>query len=63
MINIAICDDDVYMASEIEKMVINISKEHELKVNTEVFSDGETLWQGLENGEHYDLIYLDIEME
>ena len=32
-------------------------------METEVFSDGKTLLKSIQNGEHYELIFIDIEME
>ena len=57
MIKIAICDDDKIVASNIENLLLKISKDSELDID--IFYDGDTLVQIKIN---YDLIYLDIEM-
>ena len=63
MINIAICDDDVYMTANIEQMLQEIGKEQHIQVNCDVFFDGSALLESLLGGSCYDLLYLDIEME
>jgi DNA-binding LytR/AlgR family response regulator len=63
MIKVAICDDEIVMTSIIEEMLIDISKQNVIDVNTDVFYDGLTLEKCLLAGESYDIIYLDIEMK
>jgi DNA-binding LytR/AlgR family response regulator len=63
MIEIAICDDEVYMASEIEEMLWNLCESYNVKVEIDVFYDGSTLVDYIEKGANYDIIYLDIEMK
>lgn len=60
MIKIAICDDDKIVASNIENLLLKISKDSELDID--IFYDGDTLVQYVNNKNNYDLIYLDIEM-
>ena len=59
MIKIAICDDDKIVASNIENLLLKISKDSELDID--IFYDGDTLVQYVNNKNNYDLIYLDIE--
>ncbi|MDD3338934.1 MAG: LytTR family DNA-binding domain-containing protein [Lachnospiraceae bacterium] len=63
MLKIAVCDDDMFTTSQVESMIETICEKKGIKVETEPFGDGTTLWQAICNGEHYDLIYLDVEME
>lgn len=63
MIEIAICDDEVYMTSEIEEMLHNLCELYSVTVEIDVFYDGETLVDYIEKGTNYDIIYLDIEMK
>ena len=46
LINIAICDDLVFV-SKIEAMLLQISKKQMIKMNIEVFSDGSELWDDI----------------
>lgn len=63
MIRIAICDDDSNFTGEIETLVFQESQKLSIRVETEVFSDGKTLLKSIQDGEHYQLIFIDIEME
>lgn len=62
MIKIAICDDDKNIAAKVENILEEIGKENLLKISIDVFYSGESLQKFYENGNTYDLIYLDIEM-
>ena len=63
MLRVAICDDDLKFTGEIETLVFQESQKLGIRVETEVFSDGRTLLNSIQNGEHYQLIFIDIEME
>ena len=63
MLRIAICDDDSKFTGEIETLVIQESRKFGIRVETEVFSDGKTLLKSIQDGEHYQLIFIDIEMK
>ena len=60
MFRVAICDDEQAICGEIEKILLDYSKERRLKIDVEIFSSGEKLCQALENGEMYYLLFLDI---
>lgn len=62
LLNIAICDDNLPLTSEIEGLLISMSQRHHIKIDTSVFFDGKTLYNSMHSGNVYDLIYLDIEM-
>ena len=63
MLRIAVCDDDTRFTGELEEMVRREAAETGISVDTEVYSDGDTLVADIEKGYRYDLIFLDIEME
>ena len=62
MIYIAICDDDKTVCAEVENALVGYSKQHCIKINIDVFYCGENLLEYIEKGNHFDLLYLDIEM-
>lgn len=62
MLRIAICDDDQFICSEIEKMILSYKKEFYIKVEIDVFFSGERLIHFIQNEHSYDLIFLDIEL-
>ena len=63
MIKVAICDDETIIASQIESLILNICKNENILVSTDVFYNGESLEEEILKGTIYDLIYLDIQME
>lgn len=63
IVKIAICDDEVEMASDIEERILNLQEKYSVRVEIDVFYDGSTLTEYIAKNDNYDLIYLDIEME
>lgn len=63
MINIAVCDDDRIMATNIENLLLEEIEANHVRAEVEVYFDGRKLLKDIENGIPYDLLYLDIEME
>lgn len=63
MLEIAICDDEIYITSEIEEMLEDLCELYSVTAEIDVFYDGSTLVEYIEKGTHYDIIYLDIEMK
>lgn len=63
MLRIALCDDDSKFTGELETLVIEESRKLGIRAETEVFSDGKTLLKSIQSGDHYELIFIDIEME
>ncbi len=63
MINIAICDDDVLTTTFIEESVYKLAEKADIKVNCDIYFDGNTIVDGIIQGANYDIIYLDIEMQ
>lgn len=62
MLTIAVCDDEKTVASQIETLLYDLSQKHGIPVEIDVFYGGLPLEHQILNGENYDLIYLDIEM-
>lgn len=62
MIDIAICDDNVALTGWMENILCNIAKRHFIYIETEIFWSGERLTDAVEEGVHFDIIFLDIEM-
>lgn len=62
MLEIAVCDDETFVASNIEKMIEKLAVTTDTKVEIDVFYDGSTLVDYIDKGKRYDIIYLDIEM-
>ena len=62
MINIAICDDDKVILSEIKNLLLNIAEKNFIKIDVNTYYDGSSLEKDINKGEVFDLLYLDIEM-
>ncbi len=60
---IAICDDDVILCHQLEGILLGFGKNEDVPVQTSVFFDGKGLWKYMKQGNLFDLIFLDIEME
>ena len=61
MIYVAVCDDETKVGAELERTLIDIFGELNIKYEIDVFFTGIELCQRAEAGAHYDLIFLDIE--
>lgn len=62
-LRVAICDDDEYVDSEIEGLLLDFGDRYKIKFDITLFSDGKELIDSYKGGESYDLLYLDIEMK
>lgn len=62
MIRIAICDDDAAMRTRIEQSVKNILIEKHIVYKLQLFDAGDFLMYEIQEGAHFDLMLLDIEM-
>jgi len=58
---IAICDDEMKIGAELESAILNILGKLNIKCEIDVYFSGEELCAEIENGTHYNLIFLDIE--
>lgn len=63
MIKIAICDDENAVINEIENILTSVSEKEQISIDIDAFYTGEGLEKSVLSGSHYDLIYLDIQME
>lgn len=63
MLNIAICDDDIPTTGRMEKMIQEIAKRNFVDTDIEVFWSGISLVDAITEGNSFDIIYLDIEMD
>lgn len=63
MLRIAICDDSLPLTTEVENLLLNIEKQEHIRMEIDVFFDGKTLYQEIQSGTNYDIIYMDIEMK
>lgn len=63
MLKVAICDDENLIAHQIENNVYNTCSKEGIKVDTEVYYNGNALEKAILTGQNFDLIYLDIQME
>lgn len=57
----AICDDEVRICAELETALVEIFDRQNIKYEIDVYSSGDELCAHLENGLHYNIIFLDIE--
>lgn len=62
MFSIAICDDDMVMGRHIEEEVQYLLKQKNLVYSKQLFSDSKCLLYEIQDGTHFDLLLLDIEM-
>lgn len=63
MINVAVCDDNILIASQMEEDIIQICREKNIPVNIDVFYSGNSIEKEVLQGGNYDLIYMDIQMD
>lgn len=63
MFTIAICDDEIKICSQIEKIILNFNKKISQIISVEMYTSGEELYKYLKNGTRYDLLLLDIELQ
>lgn len=63
VLQIAICDDEFQVCSEIESIILKFQKESGLEIKMETFYSGESLCEFIQHEHFFDLIFLDIEMK
>ncbi|WP_256133718.1 LytR/AlgR family response regulator transcription factor [Anaerovorax odorimutans] len=61
MFYVAICDDEKAICVEIERFLASYIKD--ALIQTKIFYSGEKLYKSMEAGEHFDMIFLDIELK
>ena len=63
MIKIAVCDDDIAFTGTTQTFLDQIAKEQHLELEVSIFLSGKSLVQEYQEINHFDLIFLDIEMK
>jgi DNA-binding LytR/AlgR family response regulator len=62
MYNIGICDDGENVCAQIEEMLIQYAKKNNVRIEVNVWYTGESLKDYLSQGNHLDILFLDIEL-
>lgn len=62
MLRVAICDDDIHICSEIEKVIMDYANTSPYNIGIEIFISGEELIRFIQKEHTFDLIFLDIEL-
>ncbi|MCI6203342.1 MAG: LytTR family DNA-binding domain-containing protein [Lachnospiraceae bacterium] len=62
-LKIGICDDDICMASDIEKFVMTYCKMKSLGFDIDTYYSGDRIVKDLEERVYFDILFLDIEMK
>ena len=62
VINIAICDDEIYVTNKINELITTLCQKHNYIVSIDIFYNVTKLTDFIKQGKHYDIIYLDIQM-
>lgn len=62
MYRIGICDDEMEFCTEIEEFVQKYAEKEKITVKTEIFTSGEALFETMNHGNTFDLLFLDIEL-
>lgn len=60
MINIAICDDEQELCTNLKSILTDIFEKQKTRADIQLFLSGEELCNKIETDEHFDLIFLDI---
>ena len=63
MIHFAICDDCPPVTSQIEEMIHIYTQANGIECHTDIFFDGETLWESFQKRNGYDIVFMDIKMK
>lgn len=63
MLNIAICDDDIQATGQMETLIQDIARRNFVDTDIEVFWNGKSLADAVADGDSFDIIFLDIEMD
>ena len=62
MLRIALCDDEDIICSQLENVLLALSKSLFIKIEVEIFNSGEKLCEVMTEGRYFDMIFLDIEL-
>lgn len=62
ILKIAIVDDDDPVCSQVESFLFRIKKKYDIHFEIDIYNSGDRFQSHLQNGEFYDVVFLDIEM-
>jgi len=60
-LSVAICDEENSICSELKKTLETILDKFETEHKIDIYCTSDDLWDKIESGKHYDLVFLDIE--
>ena len=63
MLRIAICDDENSICNQLEEILEGLEKKFSKELQIDIFYSGEELCSYLSQDNHYDIIFLDIELK
>lgn len=62
-IRIGICDDDIQVCEMLYQTLLNYEKLMQIKIDVKLYYSGERLLKELEQGEYFDILFLDIQLK
>lgn len=63
MLQIAVCDDELFYRDKIQSLLKKYCKKHALECSVQAYCSGEEFLEQKENRVKYDIIFMDIDME
>jgi DNA-binding LytR/AlgR family response regulator len=63
MLKIAICDDEIDICNSLENIAEKYLKTRNMQYNLDIFYSADSLFKYITDGNSYDILFLDIEME
>ena len=63
VIEIAVCDDELYLLRRLEKYLLELGKDAGIQVEVECYEDGSDLVKAVTDGKRFEIIYLDVRMK
>ena len=63
VIEIAVCDDELYLLRRLEECLLELGKNAGIQVEVECYEDGSDLVNAVTEGKRFDIIYLDVQMK
>lgn len=59
---VAICDDEIFTCATVERALLLYAKNEKIQIEVGVFTNGEDFLKTVKLGEHWDILFLDIEL-
>ncbi|WP_055108612.1 LytR/AlgR family response regulator transcription factor [Paenibacillus ihumii] len=63
MIHIVVCDDDIRVVEQVERLILDLQNSISNKIEVTTFYSGARFSKAIQNGCPFDIIFMDIEME